>query len=351
MGQDEGKLPHLKQGQAREERRAGGETQQTHREGGPGGLDHEQEEQEERDDLDLVYKKLPIQQHPHRDEEKTGEQLAQRQNDARGLVAVIRFRDDQAGDEGSQRQRKSRLGREKSHRKPDGQREQQEELLAVRLRHGIEQGRQHEPRQQPRRQQNAGRLAQQCEDVTAQPLSFPGQHRHHQHHGHHDQILEDQNGERVACVRSMHLLAVVQGLEHHGRAGKGEDKSHKHRLRRRVAQQVISHRRHCHCPEDLHKSPHQNHATNPNQLLNRQLHTDDEEEQDDPDFREHLHFMLRSHQAQPVGPDDHPRHQKTDDRRQAQALEKENDKNGEDQDYQNVLQKRQMHGLMKFMGL
>ena len=66
------------------------------------------------------------------DEEETGEHVSEREDVAQALVAIVRLRDHEAGQEGAQGERETESGSHPSHGKTDDEDREQKEFSAAR---------------------------------------------------------------------------------------------------------------------------------------------------------------------------------------------------------------------------
>ena len=199
-GQDRGagRRPHH---QSRSQpRRSLGQDDQEHR--------HQQQRQVPGDEAG-------IDQHPDRDEEEAGENIAQRHDVAQDLVREVRFADDDPGHEGPERERQPEEGRAVGQAERRHADREHEDLPAAQPGDPVEDPGQHpQPDRDQQDQEEAG-LGHFPDHVAGQVRAVGRHRREHDDQDHRGQVLHRRPGERQAAMGRIDLAGIADDLDQH----------------------------------------------------------------------------------------------------------------------------------------
>ena len=330
--EDERELAHLGQRQAQQQTEPERTLQEREDGGDQASLDEHQQQPGGADQGKFLAYEDDLHLHSQGDEEDARKTVPQREDVGDHLVAVLRIRDQQTGDERPQGKRDAGLERQPGGAETDEQHAEEKDFLVPQPGHLVEEPRHDETRcreDQPHRQH---RLSQrERHDLEGERIGLP-QHRHRQHHGHGDDVLEQQRAHREPAVKSRQLVAVAEDLEHDGGAAEGGEQAEEEAEARGIPE-VDAHRGHHEDGEaDLQEAARDDQRLYRQEPLEGEFQADGEEQQHDADLRQDLQLVSVADDAEAVGPHDDAHRQKADDRRQPQLVEGEDRGHREGQD-------------------
>mmetsp|Transcript_29659 Transcript_29659/g.46759 ORF Transcript_29659/g.46759 Transcript_29659/m.46759 type:complete len:689 (-) Transcript_29659:598-2664(-) len=348
FGQGEGhkgELPALGEQQARLQRVGQAEAQGEAEPRGDGRLDGERATHGRGHQRGPLCQQGQVDLEAHRHEEQAQQDAAEGRHVGLHLVAVVGLPEQHAGQEGAQRVAEAQALAERAHAQHRGEDDGEEGLLAARLGHRVEQRVHGEP-------------AEQGDGPEAERGLGPG-HAHGRHHGaaagrqqrdghqqrHDGQVLEEQDPEGGAPVARAHVLAVLQQLEHEGRAAEREAAAHGggrvggHAAAQRKGQRQRPARQRGHAGRrqpELQRAQPEDVAPHAHQPLHAELQAHLEEEEHDAELGQLGGGLDVGQQLQPRGPHEAADAQEAQDGRHAQLLAEGRDHGRGEQQQQRV---------------
>ena len=211
----------------------------------------------------------------------------------------VRGADEQAGEEGAQRQRESHRLRQRRRAEADGQRDQEKQLLIARTRHARQQRRHHAAGDRQERHEDEGGDAEPASD-RHQPVGRQrAQRRHERHQDDRRQVLDEADPDQHAAVPRVQLPAIEQQPRQHHRARHRDHDADHEPLQRRPAQDHADGHRQADVQHGPDRATDQRDPLHPQQVLERELDADREHQEDDADLGEDLEVLVRVGDGRP----------------------------------------------------
>ncbi len=236
----------------------------------------------------VLHQDLRLEEHPQGDEEERREDVPQRDDLGQHMRVEVRFGDDEAGEEGAQREREPRRVGGVGRAQRDDHDRQQEELPRA-----VAGDEREDARDQPRadddyRHQRDRRHGERSSQCHQQAVGVRFQHRQQRKQGHHADVLQDAESERRAGVRAGRLATAQRDLDDHDRAtrherqpeqGGGVDLPAKPEADEEPEQDREGH---------LERAGRQGDPPHGGELVERELHAEGEHQERHPEVRHQL---------------------------------------------------------------
>jgi len=130
-------------------------------------------------------------------------------------------------------------------------------------------------------------------------------------------------------VRGLHLRLALENIEDNGSAAQGHQEADKHRLAQTQAKVPGHQEKQKTGGRHLQRTAEEHRATQLQEIGKGKFNADGEQQQNDPDFRQDLHFMGHPDKAQHLGAGQHPGENETHQGRDPQAVTDENHPDGQ----------------------
>ena len=302
------------------------------------GLAQHQRENGQRHRRGILPDQSEIDLQPDGHEEEPEQQAAEGPDVGLDLMPVLGARQQQPGQEGAQRHGDAGQHHEIAGAQQNEQGGGDEQLRAAGLGdHAVDRPQQKAAGQQ--RQAHGGRRLQSRQPQRQQKTgAFGAQERHQGQQGDDRQVLQQQDGEGDTAEAGRQLAPLHQHLQHEGRRGERQAAADHQGGRGRLTQcdqDQGDHRRGAH---HLQRAEPENVALQNLQALDRQLQTDGEEQEDDPELGEDQDRLRLFDQAEQRGADHHAGRQVAEHRTRAELARQRHDHHGGEQEIENVVQ-------------
>ncbi len=204
-GQNKGELTHLKEGKGAHVGCPARVGEGSHCQQHGHHFDEHHHQCQCQHDVQVCDEKLYVEQHTDGNKEKAGEYFPERQYNARRLVAVLRLRDNQPRQKGTQCQRQPCLIGAPGYDKADDEDREDKQLTVARTCNSFQYFGYKIARTVQHHGHDGYRPQQQAEQLSARHLFFAGQDGGQQHHGYYNDVLKNQYGQCDAPVGSVVL--------------------------------------------------------------------------------------------------------------------------------------------------
>ncbi|CWO90501.1 Uncharacterised protein [Neisseria meningitidis] len=246
---------------------------------------------------------LNVQLHADRDKEKAEQNIAERADVVFDLETVFRFRKQHAGNECAQRHRQTFQLSQISHTQGYQQHIDHKEFGRFAFCHHPEPSRHNfaaDEKQQPQRQQHfCKRQTQGRPNISVPSARQRGNQNHQRHDG---DVLHQQHAHRHLTVRLPQFRLFRQNPAHNRRGRHRQRARHgKRPIERHARQHQYAHYRQ-HRNADLQTAQTEHQPPHRPQLGQRELQTDAEHQEHNPDFAQIIRRMAFRNQAEHTGP-------------------------------------------------
>ena len=336
-GEHERELAHLRQTQAAAQRGVQGPSAEEDRAGRHRRLDRHDRQRPPDDQERLSRQHGQVEQHADGREEDAAEERAEGDDVGERLLAVLRLRDEQPGQERPDGQREPRGGAHQ--RGADGEEAdaEREEIAVPQGRHPVERPAHREaPADHQRRHRAEAGEHPHPERRQALPAAGGGEQRQQRHERHDAQVLEQQDRHRFPPVRRVELAAVgIRPGHHRGRRHRGEGAVEERAVRRDFQSRPERGRGREHA-RHLPPAGHEDRASLAQHVGERQFQADLEQQQHDADLGQRRHRLRVRDQRGARRADEDAQDEKAGQGGQAQALREGDDRQGQPGDDRQV---------------
>ncbi len=302
------------------------------------------DDQHRGDDRERIFDKdHRVEQHADGHEEQHGKGVAERQGLLRGAVAQLTLGENHAGEEGAERQRYAEeIGGARRHPERDGEHGEAEQFAAAGM-GGVVKERGDEPPPYHQHEAHKGRELDHGDGENADKAelapddaldkidegivrirAFDAENAGHggdQHQReHHGEIFDDEPADRDAALLAFDHVALLQRLEQHHRGGdrerEAEDQARADRPAERRRKGEAKQRR----AADLHYRTRNGEGADREQVLEREMQTHPEHQEDDADLAQLRREVGVGHEAGSERPDRNTGDEIADQRRHAEPI-------------------------------
>jgi len=252
--------------------------------------DHQRRHQQ-RDRPGLLDQQYRVELHAEGDEEEGGEEVAEGDDLGQDVAVELRLGDDQASQEGAQRQRQpGRLAGEGGAEGDDDHRHR-EELPRAEPGDGEEDRGHHLRSQHDHRRQGETGDRQRAEQLRRQVFAGAGEEGQQGEHRHQAQVLDHAQAERRPRLRARPLAPPEQQLEGDDRGGDGEGAAEQERRRPAPAEEPADRRPERDRQRDLEGAGDQGDPPHPLHLVERAFDADGEHQDGGAEVGQRLHAV------------------------------------------------------------
>ncbi len=257
-------------------------------------------------------------------------------------MAVWRLGDGQSGQEGAQSERQAERGRGHGHGQAEQERRHDEDLSDPGPDDAVEEegdgiaG-------DGKTGQDGGQAQPEAGGQRADALSFrPRQERNHRQHGDEGQVLEEENAQSGAAVRRVDLAAVVEDLEHDGRAAQADQEPAENSRARSAADRIQKRSTDRGRQAGLEQpAPEKIPAERP-EPAERKFQADRKKKHDDADFGQQIDARVVAHQGQSGRADEDAGQDEAGHGGKLKTAAEQDDSDGGGQDDQQLAEERQV---------
>ena len=232
-----------------------------------------------------------VERHPDRNEEDGQENVAEGEEVGQRLVAVIGLREDQPREEGPDRQRQPELRPGPRYGEAEGDHAQQEDLPVAGPGHLKEDPRNRVAREDHDRCDRGDSGQERPEPRRGGGTAGLREDGERDHDRHDREVLEDRDPERGSPVRAVHLRPLLQDAERDHGAAQCEQRAPQQGLGRGTPEEERDCGADGERPEHLDGAGDEDRPASLEELRERELDPDREEEQDDPDLGQDIDVL------------------------------------------------------------